>query len=236
MGKEPIVNRLVPMRRWTFSSFSFGSLLRAFQLHVGGPQLVGRDLLLHEGGVGLVAIERLDHPIAIPPGGDEEVIGLEAGRVGVAHQVEPVAAPALAVPRRREQAVDELFVGVGRLVVDELLHLLGRGRQAVQVEIGAAGEGAAVGFGSEVEFLLLELGEDEGVDGIADAAASFTAGTAGRTGFLERPPASRPLSSDAVEVHFAPALIQSRMALTSAAVSAVLPGGICTSPSRRTAL
>ena len=184
MGKEPIVNRLVPIRRWTFSSFSLGSLLRAFQLHVGGPELVGRDLLLHEGGVGLVAIERLDHPIAIAPGGDEEVVRLEARGVGVAHQVEPVAAPSLAIPRRREQAVDELLIGVGRLVVDELLHLLRRGRESVQVEICAPGEGPAVGLGSELEFLLFELREDESVDGIADAAASFTAGTAGRTGFL----------------------------------------------------
>ena len=144
MGKEPIVNRLVPMRRLTFSSFSFGSLQRAFQVHAGGPQLVGGDLFLNEGVVGLVAIERLDHVIAIAPGGDEEVVGLKPGCVGVANQVEPVAAPALAVARRGEQAVDQLLVGVARLVVDELVHLLRRGRQTVQVEVGAANQSAAI--------------------------------------------------------------------------------------------
>ena len=114
------MNRLVPMRRWTFSSFSLGSLLEPSRLHAGGPQLVGGDLFLHEGGVGLVAIERLDHPIAIAPRGDEEVVGLEARGVGVAHQIEPGTAPALAVARRREKAIDQFFVGIGGLVVDEL--------------------------------------------------------------------------------------------------------------------
>ena len=71
--------------------------------------------------------------------------------------------------------------------------------------------------------------------GLRTRDASFTAGTAGRTGFLK----DHHVAAGAflgVDAHFAPPLIQSRMALTSAAVSALLPGGICNSPSRRTAL
>ena len=80
-----------------------------------------------------------------------------------------MAAPALAVARRGQQAVDQLLVGVGRCVVDELLDLLRRRRQPVQVEVGAADQSAAVGLrrGSCRPFCL-ELGEDEGVDRIAD--------------------------------------------------------------------
>src|SRR5262252_3573569 len=70
--------------------------------------------------------------------------------------------------------------------------------------------------------------------GFRTRAASFTEGTGGRTGFLND-------HHDGVgalgpPVHFAPPLIQSRIDATSAAVSAPLPGGIWTSPSRRTAL
>ncbi len=69
--------------------------------------------------------------------------------------------------------------------------------------------------------------------GVRTREASFTTGTAGRTGFFKDHHdavfASKP------DDHLAPLLIQSRMASTSAAVRAPLPGGICNSPWRRTA-
>jgi len=40
------------------------------------------------------------------------VVGLEAEGVGVANQVQPVAAPTLSVTGGTEEAVDQLFVGV----------------------------------------------------------------------------------------------------------------------------
>src|SRR5437879_11819720 len=62
----------------------------------------------------------------------------------------------------------------------------------------------------------------------------FTAGATGRTGFLNDH------HDDAVVPEFvserAPALIQSRSALISEGERGVFPGGICSSPSRRTAL
>ena len=160
MGKEPIVNRLVPMRRWTFSSFSFGSLLEPSSSMLVGHSSSAAICSCTKVVYGLSRLKRLDHVIAIPPCGDEKVVGLEPGRVGVAHQVQPVAAPTLAVARRSEQAIDQLFVGVGGLVVDELFHLLRRGRKSMEIEVGAPRKGAAVGFGREMQPLLLPASQE----------------------------------------------------------------------------
>ena len=110
-------------------------LRRAFEIHVHGPQLIGGNLLLHEGLVRFVGVVALDHPVAIPPRRREEMIRFESRRVGVAHEIEPIPAPSFAVSRRGKKTVDEFFVGVGRLIVYELIHLLRRGRQAMQIEI-----------------------------------------------------------------------------------------------------
>src|SRR5215472_755743 len=71
--------------------------------------------------------------------------------------------------------------------------------------------------------------------GLRTREPSFTSGGVGRTGFL-RDHQLGPELLATPDDQFAPPLIQSRIALTSAADSAVLPGGICNSPSRRTAL
>ena len=84
------------------------------RLGSSGPQLVAGDLFLDEAVVGLVGVEGLDDVVAIAPGVGARLVGLEAVGLGVAGEVEPVAAPALAVVRRGEQAVDELLEGVGR--------------------------------------------------------------------------------------------------------------------------
>ena len=93
---------------------------------------------------------------------------MDAVRVGVAGGVEPVAAAVLAPVRRRQQPVDVLLVGVGRLVVDERLDVFRAGRQAGEVERQAAGEGAAVGLGGGGEAFLLRARQDERVDRVAD--------------------------------------------------------------------
>src|SRR5437762_2804442 len=71
--------------------------------------------------------------------------------------------------------------------------------------------------------------------GLRTRAASLTVGTAGRIGFLNDHHDGDSEVAGAVSDHLAPSLIQSRIASTSAAVSADLPGGIFNSPSRRTA-
>ena len=57
-----------------------------------------------------VAIERVDHPVAVLPHHPRQIL-LEAVRIGVARQIEPRPRPALAVVRRREQPIDEPWIG-----------------------------------------------------------------------------------------------------------------------------
>ena len=70
-------------------------------------ELVAGDLLLQERVVGFVLIERADHVVAIAPGVGAVVVLLEAARIGVPGDIQPVAAPSLAVVRRGEQRVNQ---------------------------------------------------------------------------------------------------------------------------------
>ena len=170
----------------------FGQVLCAFEVEAGGPGfLVGGDLLPNEGIVRLVVVERRNDVIAVAPGGDVEVVGLEAGGVGVANQVQPVAAPTLSITGGREQAIDQFLVGVFRGVVDELGDLLRGGRQAVQIEIGAAGEHGAIGGRGWAKAFLVEPGEDEGVDRVAYPRGIFHCWNRRADRLAERPPGGR---------------------------------------------
>src|SRR5262249_44511342 len=57
-----------------------------------------------------VRVDRVDHPIAIPPGVADRAVPLQAAGLTIANEVEPVASPALAVARIAEQTIDEFFV------------------------------------------------------------------------------------------------------------------------------
>ncbi len=59
-----------------------------------------------------VLVEGLDHPVAVRPH-LAVVVEVDAVRVGVAGDVEPVPAAMLAPVRRRQQAFDELLVSIG---------------------------------------------------------------------------------------------------------------------------
>ena len=76
---------------------------------VAGDQLVAGELLHDEAVVGLVRVEAADDVVAVPPGVGPGLVELVAVGVGVAGQVEPVPAPALAVTRDGEQPVDDLL-------------------------------------------------------------------------------------------------------------------------------
>jgi hypothetical protein len=78
---------------------------------------VAGDLFLDKEIVGLVGVEGADDVIAVAPGGGAFAVDGEAVGFGVADEIEPVAAPALAVARVGEEFVDLLFVGVGAGVV-----------------------------------------------------------------------------------------------------------------------
>lgn len=73
---------------------------RHAQARVAGVELVAGELFGDETVVGRVGVERVDHPVAIAPGLGAMRVGLVAVGLGVPHQVEPMASPALAVARR----------------------------------------------------------------------------------------------------------------------------------------
>ena len=78
--------------------------------------------------------------IEVLPRGLFVAVALEAVGVGVAHEVEPVARPFLAIVGTREQTIDEAFVSIGRWIFHERVDLFGRGRKAGQVVGRAADE------------------------------------------------------------------------------------------------
>ena len=78
-----------------------------------GPvgHLVAGDLFLYKSVVRLVVIEGLDHVVSISPEVRLVRVVLIAARVCIACGIQPVAAPSLAVVRRRKQLVDQPFPG-----------------------------------------------------------------------------------------------------------------------------
>ena len=94
-----------------------------------------------------VSVEGADDVVAIGVGVRVGVVAIEdrALRVGVARDVEPVAAPAFTIARRGEQLLDDFFKGIGRSVRFEGFDFVERGRQTGEIEIGAANQGSFVG-------------------------------------------------------------------------------------------
>src|SRR5207249_3280574 len=93
-----------------------------------------------------------------------------------ADNVEPVAAPAFAVVRRREETLDEGFVGIRPRVGDEGGDLLGSGRQPGEVEGNATDERGAVGLGCGGEVVFVELRKEESVNGRAQPGGAADGG------------------------------------------------------------
>ncbi len=90
-----------------------GQLLLRFISAPVVDQLVSRQLLLKEAVVGLVLIERADDVVAIAPGGASRRVRIQDPfGVRVARQIQPMAAPAFAVMRAGEVAVDQSLIGV----------------------------------------------------------------------------------------------------------------------------
>ena len=133
-----------------------------------GVDLVSGDLLADEAVEGAVLVEDADDVVPVAPERRPVAVDGEAVGVGVAHDVEPVPRPALAVARRREEAVDdggrrlELRPGVADVGVDILR---GRG-ETREVDGDAADPDAARHRGSRFEAARLQPCEDESVDGV----------------------------------------------------------------------
>ena len=106
---------------------------------VGIGKKIAGDLLDAEFVEGKIAVVGIDDPVPPRPLGALEVV-LVSGGVSVASGVEPDLGHAFAIGRRSEQAVDDLFIGIGALVGEEGGHLLRGWRQTGEVEGDTANE------------------------------------------------------------------------------------------------
>ena len=150
----------------------------------GRREQVPGELLHHELVVGQVVVEGLNDPVPPEPEVASAVDG-ETVRVGVTRGVEPVEGHAFPEVRAREQARDELRVGLRVLVAHESLHFLGGGRKAGEVERDSTDQRGAVGEGGGREALFLELIADEGVDGMPGRGRGrFLGGEEGPVGLV----------------------------------------------------
>ena len=151
---------------------------------VAGERLVAGELLEDEAVVRLVGVEGADDVVAVAPGVGPRFVELVAVGLGVAGEVEPVPAPALAVVRaRRAAGRSPSRRRPGDLSFDERVDLLRRRRQAGQVERDAADELLAGRGRRGVSPAASSLARMNASIGLAGRAAS-TAGTFGRSGFF----------------------------------------------------
>ena len=138
---------------------------RGEHLLIGG---VGKQVAGHlpecELVPGQIAVEGVDHPVAPGPHRRPRSVELEAVAVGVAGQIHPVGGHSLPVAGACEQAIDELFVGIGRGIGHEGLDLGRRGRQPGKVEGHPPDERGLVGLGLGAEAPRGEFLHDNSVD------------------------------------------------------------------------
>src|SRR6185436_7414529 len=103
----------------------------------GPGDQVTRDLLGREAIEGEIPVERVDEPIAVAPDRAVKVPLVPTG-VGVASEVEPHRRPALPIPRRGEQALDDLLVCLVGWSSAKFRGLLRRGRKSDEVQADPA--------------------------------------------------------------------------------------------------
>ena len=154
---------------------------------------VSRDLVLHESIVGKVPIEAVDHIVPVAPGIGHGDVFVQAAGIGVAGDVQPVAAPAFAVAGRGQQAVHQPGEGPGSLVAEKLLDFLFRGGQAVQVELGPAEQRQLAGAGSRIQVFFLQLAQHEGIHRRPNPARIAHFRRLGVAQGLKRPPVGNPV-------------------------------------------
>ena len=153
--------------------------LGAFLGEVFGGEKIAGELFDDEFVEGFVFVEGSDDVIAVAPGGRMGDVFVHAVGVGVAGDVEPVASPAFAVAGGFEEFVDEARPGFIPGVGEEGVDLLGGGREAVEIEVGAPDEGEFFGgLGGEVA-ALLDSGQDEVIEVFACPAGVFDRGEGG---------------------------------------------------------
>src|SRR5439155_16252201 len=101
------------------------------------------------------------------------VAAAPARPIAVTPDIHPVPSPALPVARVVQQAVNDLFVGVTRLVAFKRRQLFRRWRETDQIEINAAQKNFLRRFWSVFQFSLVLFPGNESVDWIANPCLVF---------------------------------------------------------------
>src|SRR5262245_16076550 len=129
---------------------------------------VAGNLLADELVVRLVLVEALNDVIAIAPRVIADLVAFEALTLREPSHVEPVSSPALAITRRGQQSINQLLICIWRLVFQEGVQFLGRGREAMQVIGSAADQRGAIGGRRHRQAFAFELGDNKGIDRVDD--------------------------------------------------------------------
>ena len=139
----------------------------------GLPVFLGRvrkqvtgDLFHRKTVVRQVPVQGPNYPIAPRPDVQAERVGAVAGGIGIAGEVEPRSRPTFAIRGRAEQAVHQPFAGIASGVVHERVHLRRRWRQTGQIQRQAANQRVTIGWWRGFQSILLQLRENEEVDGV----------------------------------------------------------------------
>src|SRR6185295_16511218 len=164
-------------------------------------------------------VERLDQPVAVGPRVRTLAVLVVAVRLGEVDEVHPLARPALAVARAREQPVDHALVCAGCFVGEERRLLLRRRRQSGEVEGDAAQERASIGV--RIQWPARTSGSGGRVSGRYDqwSGRSIANATFASTAALRSLPFSFSCSESLASGHGAPWSIQRRSTPTSSSVS-----------------
>lgn len=89
--------------------------------------------------------------------------------VGVAGKIEPLGRHAFTITRGSQEPIHPFFVGVGRCVGEEIIHLARGRRDAREIKGDASKEGLARGLGRLGETLGFEPMNNELVDGVGES-------------------------------------------------------------------
>ena len=115
-------------------------------------QFVTRELFGDETTPGLVPIQAANHVIAVSPlslhkSDGRTIVVIEADRIGVACDVEPVASPADTKLWRRQELVHEPLGSVRAVVGEKLVHAVRSRWQSGQVKEQPPRQSRAIGIG-----------------------------------------------------------------------------------------
>ena len=137
-----------------------------FSLVSIGRKGIGRELFLDEAVIGAILVEGSDDVVPVAPHVGARIFQAAAAGVGIAHQVQPVPAPALAIAGVGQQLLDSPGIGLGRRVLQQAGHVLGSWRQPDQSVVEPPPQRPAGSGGRRTQPFPLQLGQDEGVDGV----------------------------------------------------------------------